>query len=227
MKISSILFVCTKTIRNLISKETEITTNHLTPEIKLHLITEKCRLFHEDPNVTDQPFKDPFFMFYWPGGQGMSKFILDNSEIVRNKRVLDFGSGCGASAIAAKLSHCSKSIANDISENALIAAEMNAELNNVTIETDSRNLINCNETIRNFDIVMFGDVFYDEEFAQQLLPWIRMLVKNDKLCLIGDPGRHALSRNLNLKKLATYQLPENICIENHGFSSTNVFEVKK
>lgn len=58
--------------------------------------------------------EDPFWGFYWPGGQAVSRFIEENAEEVRGKTVLDIGSGCGASAIAAVKAGSSKVIANDI-----------------------------------------------------------------------------------------------------------------
>lgn len=50
---------------------TTICTNHLTPEIKLHLITEQCKLWHSPADQCD--FDDPFWAFYWPGGQAISR----------------------------------------------------------------------------------------------------------------------------------------------------------
>jgi predicted nicotinamide N-methyase len=44
------------------------------------------------------------------------RYILDNPEIVRGKRILDFGSGCAASSIAALKSGASLAVANDIDE---------------------------------------------------------------------------------------------------------------
>lgn len=214
-----------KSIKNFIINETKITQNHLTPEIKLRLITENCRLFHSTGDeLNSMPFTDPFWGFYWPGGQATSRYILDNPRIVKGKKILDFGSGCAASSIAARLSSCSFVVANDIDETAEIAAQLNAEMNKVQIVSDTRNLINHPFTF-DFDVVLLGDVFYDESFAAQLLPWIKNLHANNQTCLIGDPGRHALCKELNLQLLARYELPENVCIENHGFKFTNVFKV--
>lgn len=39
---------------------------------------------------------------------------MDNPDVVRGKSVLDLGSGCGATAIAAKMSGASEIMANDI-----------------------------------------------------------------------------------------------------------------
>lgn len=211
-------------LRKAIIDETEVVTGGLTPEISLRLITENCRLFNANSEtLSTLPFKDPFWGFYWPGGMSVTRYILDHPEIVKNKTILDFGSGCGATAIACKMRQCSLAVANDIDEAAAVAACINAELNCVEIETDTRNLIN--DPASDFDVIAFGDVFYDEEFASLLLPWIETLVAKGKTCLIGDPGRHALSKQLKLELLAKYNLPERACIENHGFKSTSVFKV--
>lgn len=95
------------------------------------------------------------------------------------------------------------------------------------LKSSSKNLIN--DKLHDFDIIFLGDVFYDEEFAAELLPWIKDLIKSNKKVIIGDPGRHALKNKfeLNLKLLNRYELPENVCIENHGFQFTNVYELQQ
>ena len=66
--------------------------------------------------MTNAVFKnDPFWGFYWPGGQALNRFILD-STIAKDKSVLDFGSGSGAGSICAMLRGAKYAIANDIDE---------------------------------------------------------------------------------------------------------------
>lgn len=84
----------------------------MTPEIRLRLLTPECPLWTSQPD--ECPFGDPYWAFYWPGGQALTRFILDHPEVVRGKSVLDFGTGCGASAIAAQLSGAKRVTANDI-----------------------------------------------------------------------------------------------------------------
>lgn len=100
-----------------IKKNTIISTDHLTPKIPLHLITKDCGLYHKPYSQDVKTFpEDPFWGFYWPGGQAVSRYIEENAEEVRGKVVLDIGSGCGASAIAAVKAGARKVIANDIDE---------------------------------------------------------------------------------------------------------------
>lgn len=115
-------------VKKIILKNTEITRDHLTPELALHLLTPNCFLYnapidkllsdncHEN-NLEIKIFNDPFWSIYWPGGQALTRFIFDesnNPKFIKNKLVFEMGSGCGATSIAAKLSGASKVVANDI-----------------------------------------------------------------------------------------------------------------
>lgn len=209
-----------------IEENTKITRNHLTPEIALRLITPECRLFHEP--ITDESERifenDPFWGFYWPGGQALSRFILDNPNVVKSKTVLDVGSGCGASSIAAMMSKAKSVTANDIDSIASLAALLNANLNNLEIKTSEQNLIG--EPNIKGDVILLGDLFYDVEFAENLLPWLQKLQNQGKTIYVGDPGRHGLTENRLkfMEKLATYELTENCCIENNGFKNVFVWK---
>lgn len=119
-------------VEKVIEANTEISIDHLTPELKLHLLTPNCRLYNEpisqhgsfvDPslahNYKERVFHEPFWSIYWPGGQALTRFFLDRGaklleESKEGTNVLDIGSGCGASAIAAKMIGASRVVANDI-----------------------------------------------------------------------------------------------------------------
>lgn len=46
----------------------------------------------------------------------IDSYVLDNRALIQRRRVLDLGSGCGASAIASKMAGASHVIANDIDQ---------------------------------------------------------------------------------------------------------------
>lgn len=48
------------------------------------------------------------------------RYLLNNPELSSGRRVLDLGCGCGASAIAAKLSGAAHVVANDIDPSKII-----------------------------------------------------------------------------------------------------------
>lgn len=73
-------------ICKLIRENTEITRHHLSPEVRLRLITPNCKLWYTAEDHC--PFQDPFWAFYWPGGQVLARWdFLCNKEKKRNIRV--------------------------------------------------------------------------------------------------------------------------------------------
>ncbi|XP_021695983.1 electron transfer flavoprotein beta subunit lysine methyltransferase [Aedes aegypti] len=211
-----------------ILQNTKISRHHLTPEQALHLITEECTIYHQP---IDEGFcfpSEPFWGFFWPGGQALTRFILDNRQLFSGKSVLDVGCGCGASSIAALKSGAKLVTANDIDAIALQATLLNAELNEITeqrLELDQTDHIGAPCDCH--DVILLGDLFYDAEIADVLIPWLsRLALVDGKDIYIGDPGRHGLTetRLRNMIHLARYELPPNVCLENNGFSHANVWK---
>ncbi|XP_074658600.1 electron transfer flavoprotein beta subunit lysine methyltransferase-like [Tubulanus polymorphus] len=234
--------------RQAIVDETELTNDHLTPEFGLRLITPNCRLWTADPIGSTEnggsPFPEPYWAFYWPGGQALTRFILDNETLVRSKVVLDVGSGCGATSLACLKAGAQKVIANDIDTDALLSLDLNFEANRGLMNSDgalitveerlektSENLIGiCS---KEWDVVLLGDMFYDEQFTKLVCDWLDVLHGAGKVIVIGDPGRLYLqsihgsaTRRRSLVQLAEYKMTwqnrsDNIC---HGFSSGYVWK---
>ncbi|XP_058066282.1 electron transfer flavoprotein beta subunit lysine methyltransferase-like [Anopheles bellator] len=223
------------TIRAKILSNTVLSRRHLTPEIALHLITTDCTIYHR-PVDAAFPFKrDPFWGFYWPGGQALTRFILDAAQRFRGKSVLDIGCGCGASAIAAIKVGARHVTANDIDPVALEATMLNAEANGIeplgTLSISDGNLIDGSAAAddSHFDSVLIGDLFYDTEIAADLRPWLQRLAQAGKEIFIGDPGRHGITETgvlRHMELLARYELPVNVCLENNGFSHANVWQFR-
>ncbi|XP_065086249.1 electron transfer flavoprotein beta subunit lysine methyltransferase-like isoform X2 [Ochlerotatus camptorhynchus] len=213
--------------RSKILQNTKTSRQHLTPQLTLHLITEECTIYHRPIDDSFCFAAEPFWGFFWPGGQALTRFILDNGRLFSGKAVLDVGCGCGASSIAALLSGASFVTANDIDTVALQATLLNAELNIVEqlrLELDGTNLIGA--PCDRYDVILIGDLFYDAEIADVLMPWLNKLAIAGKDIYIGDPGRHGLTetRMRNMIHLARFELPPNVCLENNGFSHANVWK---
>ena len=72
------------------------------PELRLHLATEVVPLWRKtEEELEAEGIPPPFWAFAWAGGQALARYVLDHPEIVRGKRVLDFGAGSGLIGIAA------------------------------------------------------------------------------------------------------------------------------
>ena len=89
-------------------KSLERTRTKLVPEMELRLLTSSHKLWHEPLNNnfedsisnenTTTTIIEPFWSIFWPGGQVLSRYILD-SKCVENQKILDLGCGCGAQGI--------------------------------------------------------------------------------------------------------------------------------
>ncbi|CAL7941529.1 unnamed protein product [Xylocopa violacea] len=211
-----------------ILEHTEVTRNHMTPEVQLFLLTPSCELYNapfeniseEEEEMKKRVFTEPFWSIYWPGGQALTRFVLDEArELVSfSEKILDLGAGCGATAIAAKLIGAKKVVANDIDEVACTAISMNAALNNVDIEVSGENLLR-RPPDKLTDVIFIGDMLYDEEIAGILIPWLEEARRNRTRIYFGDPGRHGLTEDLKkrLRIRKRYSLPENVRKENYGY----------
>lgn len=108
---------------------------------------------------------------------------------------------------------------------ACVAAKLNAQLNNIHIDVLSKNILfdNCSQ----WEVIIVGDMFYSKDIADELWKWLNTLRNHKKTILIGDPGRHCFKPEQQLedrlKKLEEYNLTENCCLENRGFSSASVW----
>ena len=87
---------------------------------------------------------------------------------MRGKRVLDFGSGSGVVAIAAKQAGAAEVLACDIDPLALLSCRANAELNGVDLSYSS----DFYQLSEQFDVLLAADVLYDasnRHFLDQFL----------------------------------------------------------
>ncbi|RUS83314.1 hypothetical protein EGW08_008936, partial [Elysia chlorotica] len=214
-------------LRCLIGQHTRLSRDHLTPELVLHLLTPACHLWHA--NHENSPLDDPFWAFYWPGGQALTRYILDNPGLFQGKRVLDLGSGCGSAAIAATLAGASEAVANDIDPVAEVAVEMNMEKNGVKVKPETYNYLTCEPRLlretKKFDIILIGDMFYDPDFTHLISQWLRS-IHPDSMVLIGDPGRVPFNQHPMkscLKLLHQYSLRKTSQLENNGLTEASIW----
>ena len=183
---------------------TQIARPFLVPEIALRLITHQSALWNSDEGwLARLGWSLPFWAFAWPGGQVLARYLLDHPEVVRDQRVLDFGCGAGLEAIAALQCGARSVLATDIDPLALVAAGLNAELNQVTLQTsgaDLRGLVDDR-----FDVILAGDMIYDESLAATVMPWLEELAGRGVSVLVGDAGRMPLPETYQV--LAEYDAP--------------------
>lgn len=207
--------------RNFILEQTVVQHAPLVPEVALHLAHESRPIWSRPHEILDRSdIPDPFWAFAWAGGQAISRALLDNTELVRGRRVLDFASGCGIAAIAAMKAGAEHVIASEIDPVAVEAISLNAALNEVPVETSLADVIGRDDP--GADVVVAGDVFYDRQLAARLVGWFASLAARGTLVLIGDPQRSYFPRK-GLEPLAEYGVPVLRALEDREVRKTSVY----
>src|SRR5712671_751323 len=122
--------------KDFIRANTRLLPVPLVPEIRLHLAEESLPIWQRtEEELGEINVPPPYWAFAWAGGQALARLILDRPELVADKRVLDLGSGCGLSAIAAVRAGARSVLAADIDAMALAAIGLNAAANGVAVDT--------------------------------------------------------------------------------------------
>jgi len=197
----------------------------MVPEFRLWLATEYVPIWQATEAWMEQQNIDPpFWAFCWPGGQAIARYLLDNPDTVRGKRVIDFAAGSGVSSMAASHSGAAAVTANDIDLLSLVAARLNAEANGLEFEVSSDDWLANPDRAPAADVVIAGDVCYEREMSVRALAWLRSHANAGRLVLLGDPGRNYFSAQ-GLEELARYEIPTSLQLENRGMRETVVWKV--
>jgi predicted nicotinamide N-methyase len=174
----------------------------MVPEFELWLATEYVPIWQAtEAWMEEQNIDPPYWAFCWPGGQAIARYLLDNPQAVRGKRVIDFAAGSGVSSMAAAKAGAASVVANDIDALSLVAACLNATANGLAIETSREDWLAGPPGNPDADVVMAGDVCYEREMSARALDWLRSHARLGRLVLLGDPGRNYFSAQ-GLEELA-------------------------
>ena len=197
---------------------TETLAPPLVPEIRLHLATEIVPLWRKsEEELEAMGVPPPYWAFAWAGGQALARYILDTPGTVRGKSVLDFGSGSGLVGIAAKKAGARSVLSADIDEYAAAAIALNANANDVIVETTTDDLIGRSA----WDVILVGDMCYERPLAERLLAWLRDSGAN---ALLGDPGRSYFPKS-GVERLALYNVQVTRDLEDREIRETGVYRL--
>src|SRR6185312_11523954 len=159
------------TPKEFILANTALVAPPLVPEIALHLATEVVPLWRKtEEELEAEGVPPPYWAFAWAGGQALSRYVLDNPDIVRGKDVLDFGSGSGVVAIAAAKAGARRVLAADIDVFAAAAIALNAEANAARVEVTRDDVIGG---AGEWQTILVGDMCYERPLAERLLVWLK------------------------------------------------------
>lgn len=127
--------------------------------LKLYLLDEDFPRAPLSPQEMEAALNEPaYWIFCWASGLALARKILREPELVRGKKVLDFGAGSGVVACAAAMAGAAEVVACDIDPASLAASAANASLNGVGVRL-AGDFFTLQE---DFDLVLAADVLYDK-----------------------------------------------------------------
>lgn len=230
--------------RAFIRAETRLLPVPLVPEISLHLAEESLPIWQRtEEELGEIGLPPPFWAFAWAGGQALARHVLDNPEIVRDKRVLDFASGSGLVAIAALKAGAASVEAAEIDPFAQAAIALNVAAQVTSdVATDgtadataSAPDVTFSATIlatdiigkdAMWDVVLAGDIAYERDLSQRVFAWLEALAARGAQVWIGDPGRSYLPRE-RLEKQSEYSVPVTRELEDTEIKRTAVWRPRR
>ena len=140
------------------------------------------------PEVMRDVVANPaYWAFCWGSGQALARHLLEQPEIVANRRVLDLGSGSGVAGIAAAMAGAAQVCACDTDLDAKLATRYNAQINGICIEQ-----VDDFTAVPGFDVVLMADVLYDKnnlpllKTAQQVSTTV--WVADSRIANLDEPG---------------------------------------
>lgn len=144
---------------------------------------------HQDltPAIVEKLWANcPYWVFAWASGQVLAQYILQHSDIVKDKIVMDFGAGSGIVGLASLLAGAKQVICCDIDDISLLACRANELLNGEILQGKNmdylRDLFELENEfgIKKVDVLLVADVLYDKrnlplldiflEFAKEI--WV-------------------------------------------------------
>jgi predicted nicotinamide N-methyase len=173
------------------------------PDLRLHKAAPQSGLRRLADR--DRQFGSPYWAHYWGGGLVLAKYLLDRPETVAGRRVLDLGAGSGIVGIAAAKAGATEIYAADIDPYAMVAIELNAAINKVTVQPILTDLTRGEPP--DVDIICVGDLFYEAALAKSVTAFLDRCLERDIVVLIGDPWRAYLPTP-RLRLLAEHAVPD-------------------
>ena len=164
-------------------------------------------------------YEPPYWAFCWASGLALARFLAEQPQWVKGKRVLDFGAGSGVAAIAAARAGALEVVACDLDPMALAACRANAQLNDVQLGYSSDFFAEADR----FDLILVADVLYDREN----LPLLDQFPTRGQQTLVADSRvrdfQHPLYRQLAMLKALT--LPD--LAEPHEFRNVSLYHAQR
>jgi predicted nicotinamide N-methyase len=191
------------TLRAFVRNNTRLVPVPEVPGVRLHLADDVALAASRAAAVLGRADLDlPYWAFAWAGGLAIARYLAEHPDEVAGRHVLDLATGSGLCAIVAARAGATSVLAIDIDPLSEAAVAVNARANDVRIAFRRKDILG--EPPPSADVILAGDVCYQETMAGRMLDWLRLAAAQGSRVLIGDPGRTYLPPDL--ERLAAYEV---------------------
>ena len=153
------------------------------PELEMYCLSKKDNDVKEALTSNGQSWQWPYL---WECGVALSRWILDNPSIVKDKLVYDVGTGQGTVAIAAKKAGAKISIGVDCSVFSEFTLQNNSERNGVITACYTKNIFQAK--IAEQSVVFASDVIYGQQTSDMILERL-IEIGETSTVIIAQSGR--------------------------------------
>ncbi len=207
-------------LRAFIRRATQLRPVPDLPGVRLHLADDVSEVGRRAAEALGHPDPDlPYWAFAWAGGLAVSRYLVDHPDEVARRRIFDLAAGSGLCAIVALRSGAATARAADIDPLARAAIAVNARANGVRIDVSRGDVLDAPPPP--CDVILAGDVCYQETMAARMLDWLRVAARRGTRVLLGDPGRTYLPPGL--ERLATYRVRTSLELERAAITEAAVY----
>jgi predicted nicotinamide N-methyase len=210
-------------LRAFVRRRTRLADVADVPGLRLHTgddVMSIMSLAGKELGQADPPL--PFWAFPWAGGLAIARYLAEQPDVVRERRIVDVATGSGLCAIVAALQNASWVAAYDVDPLAEAATDLNARENGVRIAFRRADPLDAEPP--DCDVILAGDVCYEETMAARMIGWLREAAAGGVTVLIGDPHRRYLPADLDL--LATYRVRTSHELERSTTTDSSVFTIR-
>ncbi|KAI9292848.1 hypothetical protein K502DRAFT_351587 [Neoconidiobolus thromboides FSU 785] len=114
----------------------------------------------------------------WQASLRMIEYLQENPDIIKNKSILEIGSGIGLLGITLSKFHIKNITLSDVHDSVLSLLEGNVELNQLNLDIKRLDWNNYKEKdLLNYDVMIGSDVAYDPSLATILASFIGQFLR--------------------------------------------------
>lgn len=148
-----------------------------------------CESMSEEEKL--DPFAEdlcPYFGILWESSVALSIYLSENSNIIKNKTVLELGCGLGLPSLVS--SHLGgKVVATDFHPDVEEYFLRNCRHSSVNVDYKRLNWRENVTSLGQFDVVIGSDVLYESKHPKEVAEGLLKFVKPGGVMVLSDPGR--------------------------------------